>query len=239
MDLQYLINLNPADFQNRDLPVEEIIAWFETREAYWQHDGKSKKTHALLTSGRHSNGFFDCLRILQHVNLSDILANQLARKIRKVVGSLKIDYVIGSPMAGITFAHDVARALGATCNMFTERDNGVMVFDRIAIPANSLVLQVEELITTRVTTNAVKAAVDTYNPDPVSWLPFIGSLVYRPASFTDENERGDRQIISLIAKEVWSALPDECPLCSLGSPVIAKPKKNWAQLTGQKTGEVS
>jgi len=233
MELQDLINLKPADFKNRDIPIEEILEWFKIRQAYWQHDGNFNNPHALLTSGRHSNGFFDCLRVLQHLNLSDILANQLARKIRTVIGDLKVDYVIGSPMAGITFAHDVARALDATCNMFTEKDGSAMVFDRIAIPSGSLVLQVEELITTRKTTNLVKAAVDNCNPDPVSWLPFIGSLVYRPASFDDENEKGDRQIIPLIAKEIWSASPDECPLCAAGSQIIPKPKTHWDQLTGK------
>ncbi|MFA5155433.1 MAG: hypothetical protein WC453_03275 [Patescibacteria group bacterium] len=233
MDLQYLISLKPDDFNNRDVSMEEILEWFQICRAYWQHSGDPNDPHVMLTSGKHSNGFFDCLRVLQYLNLSDILANQLARKIRVACGGVKADYVIGSPMAGITFAHDVARALGATCNMFTEKDGDAMTFNRIAIPPNSLVLQVEELITTRKTTNAVQNGIDSDNPDAVVWLPVIGSLVYRPAKFNDSSEQGGRTIISLIAKEIWSVKPEECPLCASGSKIISKPKKNWAALTGK------
>jgi len=147
MNLNDLLRLRPENFKNKDISIEEILNWFVLCDAYWLHSGEPTDPHAELTSGMCSNGFFDCLRVLKYVNLSDILANQLARKIRNVIGDQKIDWVIGSPMAGITFSHDFARAIGAPVSMFTEKDpneKGKMLWKRIAIPETDTVLQIEE-----------------------------------------------------------------------------------------------
>ena len=32
---------------------------YQEKNALWFHDGNSKRPHALLTSGNHSNGFFN------------------------------------------------------------------------------------------------------------------------------------------------------------------------------------
>ena len=200
-------------------------------DAAWYHSGNSKDPHAELTSGYCSNGFFDCLRVLKYTNLSDILANQLARKIRSVIKDKRVDWVIGSPMAGITFAHDVARALGAPINMFVEKDPsnpGEMLWNRTVIPEGANVLQIEELTTTAKTLNGVQRAVDQGNPHPVNWILYIGILVHRPPSLVDYY--GEREAISLVEKEVWAVPQDECPLCKAESRRY-KPKINWEKLT--------
>jgi adenine/guanine phosphoribosyltransferase-like PRPP-binding protein len=226
MNVTELLNLKPENFLNEDIPVEEMLSWFDIMEAYWYHDGNPKRPHAELTSGKCSNGFFDCLRVLKSVILSQILANQLARKIRQEVGDQPIDYVIGSPMAGITFSRDVARMLGATYHFFTEKHP-------IQIAPGATVLQVEELTTTAKTLNAVKKAVDAGNKTPVDWLPVVGILVHRPEKLPVEFY-GERKTIALIEKEIWAANPTECHLCAAGSSRL-KPKfgDNWGILTGK------
>jgi len=229
-----LIGLDPKDFRDRDVPVEEILSWFETLNAYWMHSGDVNDPHVELTSGKCSNGFFNCLLVLMYVNLSEILAYQLSRKIRAVIGEQRVDWVIGSPMAGITFGHDVARALGATIFMFTEKDPdrpGKMLWNRVAIPEGATVLQIEELITTAKTLNAVQEAVDIGNPCPVDWLPHVGILVHRPDKLPID-QYGDRKVTALIEKEVWAVAHDECGLCKRGSP-RCKPKTLWRELTGK------
>lgn len=236
MNLQELLKLKPSDFLDQDIPVEEILSWFDACEAYWFHNGDLKAPHAELTSGKCSNGFFDCLRVLKFVVLSEILANQLARKIRREIGDQPIDYVIGSPMAGITFSHDVARALEATCNFFTEKhplEKGKMLWDRIQIPPDATVLQIEELTTMATTLHAVKEAVDLGNKTPVNWLPVVGIMVHRPKELPVPYY-GDRKTVALIEKAIWAEDPDKCPLCAGGSPRL-KPKfgNNWNILTGK------
>jgi len=232
--LQDLLALRPADFQSKVLTAEQILQWFDLCDASWVHDGDSNKPHAELTSGKCSNGFFDCLRVLKYVNLSDILANQLALRIREVIGPIQVDWVIGSPMAGITFAHDVARVIGAPISAFVEKDLSdpdKMLWKRLAIPEGKNVLQIEELITTSKTTNAVQAAINESNPNPVNWLPVIGVLVHRPPKLP-VSEYGGRQVIPVIEREVWAVSPEDCPLCKAGS-VRYRPKTHWRELTGK------
>ena len=231
--LEELLALDPEEFRNITVFQAEILRWFELCDAAWYHSGNPKDPHAELTSGLCSNGFFDCLRVLKYINLSDILAHQLAREIRVAIGNQQIDWVIGSPMAGITFAHDVARALGAPINMFVEKDPnnpGEMLWNRTVIPEGANVLQVEELTTTAKTLDAVQRAVDQGNPYPVNWIPRIGILVHRPPSSVDYY--GEREVISLIEKEVWAVPRDKCLLCEAGSKRV-RPKTHWKELTGK------
>ncbi|PJE51116.1 MAG: hypothetical protein COV29_02480 [Candidatus Yanofskybacteria bacterium CG10_big_fil_rev_8_21_14_0_10_36_16] len=235
MTLKEVERLRPEDFKDINVPISTMLKWFDVCDAYWMHSGKIEDPHVELTSGKCSNGFFDCLRVLKYLNLSEILANQMARKIRFYMPNEKIDWVIGSPMAGITFGHDVARALGAKIFMFTEKDpsqNGKMLWKRVQIPEGETVLQIEELITTSTTLNAVKEAVDEGNYSPVNWVPFIGVLVHRPPELP-VSYYGDRGVISLIEKRVWAVEASECELCANGSQRF-RPKTHWAELTGKR-----
>jgi len=234
MNLIDLVNLKPECFKNRNLSVEEMLSWFDACDACWLHSGDANAPHVELTSGMCSNGFFDCLRVLKYVNLSEILANQLARKIRIAIGEQRVDWVIASPMAGITFGHDVARALGASKFMFTEKDpdwKGKMLWKRMVIPEGETVLQIEELTTTSKTLNAVQEAVDIGNPNSVNWLPYIGIFVHRPPQLP-VNQYGNRNVVSLIEKAIWAVAPDKCQLCKNGS-VRYRPKTNWKKLVGK------
>ena len=211
-----------------------VLPLFYKHDAYWKHSGDPKYPHAELTSGLCSNGFFDCLRVLKYIKNSEALACLLALKIRHMIGDQRVDWVIGSPMAGITFAHDVARALGAPISMFVEKDPdnpGEMLWARMPIPERDTVLQIEELTTTSKTLNAVKRAVDQGNPNPVNWLPYVGILVHRPPKLP-VTHYGDREVIALIEEEIWAVPSEECPLCKAGS-VRYRPKTHWQKLTGK------
>lgn len=242
MTLKELLSLDSYDFVDEVVSLDEILSWFSLLDAYWTYSGNPKDPHAKLTSGWCSNGFFDCLRVLKYVNLSDILADQLAKKIRSVVGNNQdIDWVIGSPMAGITFAHDVARTIGASINMCVEKDPAdpkgkKMMWKRMVIPEANSVLQIEELTTTAHTLNEVERAVREGNKDgeiivPVNFLPYVGILVHRPPKLP-VTHYGGRRVIALIEKEIWAVPPEECPLCKAGSRRL-RPKTNWKELTGK------
>ena len=233
-DLKFV--LNPSTHEEYVFSEDVILEWFKMLDAYWIHSGDPKDPHAELTSGWCSNGFFDCLRVLKYINLSDILANQLGKKIRSVIGSQMVDWVIGSPMAGITFAHDLARAVGAPINMCVEKDPAdpkgkTMLWKRMNIPSDVSVLQIEELTTTAKTLNEVERAIKEGNGNEVNFIPYIGILVHRPPQLpVDFYEQ--RKVIALIEKQIWAVPPEECPLCEQGSKKL-RPKTNWKELTGK------
>jgi len=233
-DLYKITNKTPGFYRGSDLSEKEILKFFHLCDAFWLHDGDPERPHAELTSGKCSNGFIDCLRVLQYRNLSQILAGQLAQKVRKMIGPT-IQVTIGSPMAGIYFADDLGEALNAPIRMFVEKDPknpGKMLWNRIKLRPEYRVLQVEELTTTSKTLNAVYEAVNEGNGDLVNWLPFVAILVHRPPKLPITHY-GNREVIALIEKEIWAVEPADCPLCAAGSKRL-RPKQNWAELTGKK-----
>jgi len=228
-------DINPREFRGRRLSEEKILELFNLCDAVWLHDGDPRRPHAELTSGKCSNGFFDCMRVLKHPNLCEILARQLAKRIREEGVGSRIDWVIGSPYAGITFSYEVARVFQAI-HGFPEKDPSDpkgkrFVWQRLTIPAGANVLQVEELITTARTLQEVRRAITEGNPEPVNWIPIVGTLVHRPPKLPVEYN--NIKVVALVEREIWAVEPDECPLCKKGSPRL-RPKTHWEQLTGKR-----
>jgi orotate phosphoribosyltransferase len=165
--------------------------------------------------------------------LCEIFGFQLARKLKEA-GIKKVDWVIGSSYAAITFSHEVAKAFGAI-HAFPEKDPSdpdgkKMIWRRMQIPKDAIVLQAEELITTSDTFREVRRAVKQGNYESVNWLPVVGTLVHRPPKLPVNYD--GIEIVSLIEVEVWAVDQKDCPLCAIGSPRY-RPKANWAKLTGK------
>jgi len=226
---------DPRYYDSKILEERDILSWFDSCDAAWMHDGNSRSPHAELTSGKCSNGFFDCIRVLRIPKLCEIFALQLFKKLIEQ-GIKKVDWVIGSPYAAITFSYEVAKAFEAV-HAFTEKDPLIiptnpkrkgMLWRRMEIPKNATVLQIEELVTTSGTFKEVRWAIEKGNPEPVNFLPVVGALVHRPPKLPADY--GDIKVVSLIEKEVWAVEPENCPLCKAGSKRL-RPKANWKELT--------
>lgn len=222
----------PSDFDGVPLNEKQILDWFTVCDAVWIHDGDPKKPHAELTSGKCSNGFFDCMRVLCFPNLNEIFARHLVWKLQEKGLHDSVDWVVGSPYAAITFSYEVAKILGAV-HGFTEKDPSRpkgMLWRRMAIPGGANVLQIEELITTSGTFQEVRRAVEEGNPEPVNFLSVVGTLVHRPPKLPADY--GERKVVALIEEEIWAVEPDDCPLCKAGSKRY-RPKTHWKELTGK------
>lgn len=244
------LEINPRNFDGRLLSEEKILDWFEQCEAVWIHDGNTKSPHVQLHSGLCSNGYFDCQRVLRYPRLSEIIARQVAQKLRES-GVPQPDWVVSSAYGAITVGHEVAKVLGAQF-MYLEKDpeQDTMIWRRITIPKDSTVLSIEELITLGETIDDVMRAVEEGNREPVKFLPFAGAIIYRPPTshqslkvssyYTPRKKIGEAQvrlppikIIALIERKIWAVPPESCPLCKAGSPRISQPKTRWTELTGK------
>jgi len=242
--------IDPIEFADEVISEREILKWFEACDAVWIHDGRGGSPHAELTSGKCSNGYFNCSNVLKYPNLTEILAQQLYLEIgvrlRKTDLLDKIDYVIGSPYAGITYSYELAKAFGAV-HGFTEKDpqsgnKKAMKWKRDSIPEGATVLQVEELVTTSGTFQEVRKAVRRDNKNDVNFLPFVATLIHRPVKLPtlypieDNGEKTEIEIISLINKEIWAVDQEDCPLCKKGGSERLRPKENWFKLTNKIPG---
>lgn len=212
----------------------QIIKLFEEHDAVWIHDGDSTKPHAELTSGLCSNGFFDCMRVLQDPAHNAYLALLLIQKLKQNdINTDSVKWVVGSSYAAITFSYEVAKQLDVY-HGFTEKDPvnpKKQIWQRLNIPAESTVLQIEELITTTGTFKEVRRAIEEGNEGKVNFLPTVGTIVLRPPKLQTDYE-GIR-IVALVEKEIWAVKPEDCPLCKAGSPRY-RPKTHWKELTGKR-----
>jgi len=238
MEKMNLRQINPRDYASTVLTASDILPWFKNEDAYWIYEGEPspEKAHAELTSGLCSNGFLDCLLVLRYPNIAEILGRQLALRLQLRGRIEKVDWVVSSSYAAITFGHEVAKPLGAIF-MLVEKDPADpkgkrMVWRRMTIPAGAKVLQIEELITTSGTFKEVRRAVEEGQPDnPVDFIPTVGALVHRPPELPVVYD--GRQVVALIEKEIQAFEPNECPYCKVGSPRYP-PKTHWDKLTGKK-----
>ena len=146
----------------------------------------------------------------------------------------RIHGVFGSPYSSILLAGDVGRLLEVKTYV-PEKDPSDPAGKRMLFkpddpaPEGSVLLQIEELVTTFDSGEATKQAIIAGNPYPVTFAPQVGVLVHRPAKIVRELPDG-RTIVPFIERQVDAWDPADCPLCKQGSLAIS-PKTHWAELT--------
>lgn len=100
--------------------------------------------HFVLTSGRHSDVYFEKFRLLEQPDVMSPLCEQIARHFDKEV----LDYVAGPTTGGIIIAFEVARQMGLD-SVYVESENGAKKLRRgKVLPPDSPVLIVDDVLTT-------------------------------------------------------------------------------------------
>ena len=110
----------------------------------FRETGALLQGHFILTSGRHSDSYFQCAKVLQYPEHLQLFANEIVDGFR----DLSIDLGISPAVGGIVLGTEVGRQLNVQ-TIFTERENGVMTLRRgFEILAWNNVLVVEDVVTT-------------------------------------------------------------------------------------------
>ena len=102
--------------------------------------------HFVLTSGRHSNRYIQCARVLEDPALTVRLAREIVRRLGDRRAG--IDLVAAPAVGGILIGFAVAQALGKRF-IFSERQQGAMTLRRgFDVSPKARVLVVEDVVTT-------------------------------------------------------------------------------------------
>ena len=195
----------------------------------WIHDGNPKRPHALLTSGKHSDGFFNASLLVEQPVLLSSACLELISVMRskmiagRVEDALPVGRVVGSALGAVTIAHEVARHLKVKCG-YTESVDGQMHPKRFDVTGEQ-VLVVEDVMTTGGTTRKTVRALEA---EGATVLPVIGCIVNR----SGKSHLDGRPIVALVSRKLPIWAPEECPLCRAGSEAL-RPKANWAELNAQ------
>lgn len=164
--------------------------------------------HFLLTSGRHSNQYFQCAMVLQYPEYNEILSSIIAEQFK----DLEIDTVISPAIGGICAGQEVARQLNKKF-IFAEREDTKLTLRRgFSISEGEKFLVCEDVVTTG---GSVFEVMDIVKEN-LGTVVGVGMIVDRSNGKVDF---GVKQV-STLKLEVVSYQTDECPLCKEGIPAI-------------------
>lgn len=168
--------------------------------------------HFQLTSGRHSDTYVQCARVLEDPVLTTRLAEAMVELVNERVGERGIDIVAAPAVGGIIVGFAVAQALGVRF-IFSERQEGAMTFRRgFEVPRGASVLVVEDVVTTG---GSVAEVVDLVRASGAS-VPAVTSIIDRGGV-----KAFDAVYVPLLRLEVESWEPGVCTLCASGIPLYS------------------
>ena len=174
---------------------------------HFRRTGAMLEGHFQLSSGRHSDRYFQCALLLADPLRAEALAREIALKIEHTP-----DVVVGPALGAVVWAHEVARALH-TRAFFTERSNARMELRRgFHLEPGERVLVVEDVLTTGGSVREVLEVVRTRGVEVVG----VASILNRSGQRNPFESEG-LPFACLAEVEVQSWLPEACPLCSSGS----------------------
>ena len=183
------------------LSEKEILEIFEK-------SGALLKGHFLLTSGRHSNVYFQCAKVLQYPEYAEKICGMIAKHFK----SEKIDTVIAPAIGGIVVGQEVARQLNKR-SIFAEREDKSLTLRRgFAIEKGEKVLVCEDVVTTGGSVFEVIDIVKNLGGDVVG----VGFIVDR----SNGKVNFDHPQFSAMMLDAKSFLPEECPLCKKGIELV-------------------
>lgn len=170
--------------------------------------------HFLLSSGKHSNRYIQCAKVLQY-------PEEASEVLKTVVDQLKdidVDIILGPAMGGVIVAYEIGRQLGKKA-IFTERDktSDTMVLRRgFEIKKGDKVLIAEDVVTTG------KSALEAIEVAKKSGGEVIGIACIADRS----KERLQYPVYSAIKLDIESYDTNTCPLCKKGIPYVKPGSRN-------------
>ncbi|KXK10393.1 MAG: orotate phosphoribosyltransferase [Fimbriimonadaceae bacterium] len=133
--------------------------------------GAVLKGHFILTSGRHSDTYFEKFRVLENPAVLSALCAEIVRYFEP----FKLDRVAGPTTGGILIAYEVGRQMGLPA-LYVESEDGRKALRRGAsVKKGSQVLVVDDVLTTGVSIREVCEALGEHGAEVVG----VGVLIDR------------------------------------------------------------
>jgi orotate phosphoribosyltransferase len=181
-----------------------------------KESGAMLEGHFLLTSGRHSDRYFQCAKLLQYPDKAAAVLALVAARIREDIksGKLGIDAVVGPAMGGIIAAYELGRQLGLPA-FFTERDDsGAMTLRRgFELCSGQRILICEDVVTTGKSSGECAAVLEALGAKVVA----LACVVDRRASDAADVPWPLYPALK-VNVENWDAA--SCALCKQGIPAV-------------------
>lgn len=170
------------------------------------------KGHFCLTSGLHSDTYFQCAKLYENPKVVETLGKELAKKLENI----EFDTIVSPAIGAIIIGYETAKQC-AKRNLFVERKDGVLQLRRsYELNKGEKVIIVEDVITTARTINETRDAIKEFEPEIIG----VACIVDRTSGKTDYN------ITSLLQVNPVTYEPDSCPLCQENIPLVKPGSRN-------------
>ena len=183
------------------LTQEQIFLVFKETEALLEG-------HFVLTSGLHSDRYFQCARVLQYPWHAEALCRDLADRVRGAGASAVVSPAVG----GILVGQEVARALRVR-SVFTERVDNKMTLRRgFALKPWEKAIVAEDVTTTGGSVKEVMEAVRGSGAETVAVVAIV-------------DRSGGKAVFgvpyqALLKMDAATHAPEACPMCKAGSTAV-------------------
>ena len=157
--------------------------------------------HFLLSSGKHSDRYIQCAKLIQHPEYCKEVSEIIAEKLKEA--NIDVDLCVGPAMGGVIISYEVAKALGTNA-IFTERVDNEMTLRRgFEITEGARVIVVEDVITTGKSSFETVDVIRSYGAEVVA----LASIVNR----SNKDEINGLPIISASKIDVNTYDADDLP----------------------------
>ncbi len=162
--------------------------------------------HFCLTSGLHSDIYFQCAKLYQYPDITEQLGKKLAEKL----SDIEFDTIVAPAIGAVIIGYETAKQAKKR-NLFVERKDGVMQLRRgYTLKKGERVVIIEDVITTARTIKETMEAIQEFEPE----IAAVGCIVDRTKGKTEYNIKSLMQIDPVVYE------PDKCPLCKEGIPLV-------------------
>ncbi len=165
--------------------------------------------HFLLSSGKHSNRYVQCAKMLRFPDKAEKVLSVVVEKIK----DLDIDLVVGPAMGGVVVSYELGRQLGKEA-IFTERKDNIMQLRRgFEIKPGAKIIISEDVVTTGKSTIETKKVLEE-----------LGGEVIGVACIANRTKEDiGIPVYSAIDLDIQVFDKEDCPLCKSGNIELVKP----------------
>lgn len=173
--------------------------------------------HFRLTSGRHSDVYYEKFALLRQPAVCTRLCRQMADQL----SDFEIETIVGPTTGGIIIAYDVARYLGVEA-IYAEPEGDGRAFKRgLSLRPGQKVGIVDDVLTTGRSIREVIDLVKSYD-----------AVIVKIVEMLDRSNGAvpfDYPFSALATVNAESWLPRDCPLCQQGQPLTQRGSRVFKQ----------
>lgn len=170
--------------------------------------------HFLLSSGKHSNRYCQCAKLLQYPDKAERVLKVVADQLKDV----DFDMIVGPAMGGVVVSYELARQTGKP-GIFAERQNGIMTIRRgFEVKKGQKIIISEDVITTGKSFLEVAEIIKN-----------AGAKVVGVVCIVDRRAEGvevEYPLYSAVKLQIKTYDKEECPMCKKGIPYVKPGSRN-------------